>query len=180
MFGLDGVTEEQITITMDGECAIVEGPPPCDPLKASGPDPRDGAKGVSGSLVSGVTLCWRQACCLGTLGRQYFYFGTDEDDVIEAPPYRLAWVPPDEFIDPPLFANVGCKNVGPLPIWTTHYWRVDSKCETGEMTKGDVWSFTTGCDPVPTGDVNLDCLVNLDDWALILTTWGEEQFFPWD
>jgi hypothetical protein len=49
----------------------------------------------------------------------------------------------------------------------------------GPIVKGDVWTFTTGC-PLIVGDLNLDCLLNLEDYAILLETWGQEQYFPWD
>jgi hypothetical protein len=179
LYGICGVTEGQITIEVDGDCATVTTPPPCDPLKASKPNPADGEKGVA-SVVSDVEICWMPACGIGTLGRHYLFFDTDKDCVDNAPTYSIGWTPPPCYVSPPLFAGTTCKNMGNRPIWTKYYWRVDEKLQTGQMVKGDTWQFTTGCDPVPAGDVNLDCLINLEDWALIMTTWGEEQFFPWD
>ncbi|MHC4186508.1 MAG: hypothetical protein ACYSR4_11370 [Planctomycetota bacterium] len=178
MFPIDGVTVEQIDITVDGDCIVVEGPPACED-KASAPNPADGEKGVA-SVISDVELSWQGACGIGSLGRHYVFFSTDKDCVDNAPSYSIGWTPPDCYVAPPLFAGVTSKNMGNFPNWTVLYWRIDQKLETGEMVKGDTWKFTTGCDPVPTGDCNLDCLVNLDDWALLLTTMGDEQFFPWD
>jgi hypothetical protein len=179
LYPICGVTWSDITIEIDGDCATVTTPPPCDPLKASKPNPADGEKGVA-SVVSDVEICWEAACGIGTLGRHYLFFSTDKACVVDANGYRIGWWPPPCYIPPPLFAGTTTKNMGNRPLWTKYYWRVDEKLQTGEMIKGDVWSFTTGCDPVPAGDVNFDCLVNLEDWALMLTTWGEEQFFPWD
>jgi hypothetical protein len=180
LYGIGGVaTPGDITIEVDGDCATVTTPSACDPLKASMPSPANGEKGVA-STVSDVVLSWNAACGIGTLGRHYLFFSTDKDCVDNAPTYSIGWTPPDCYVGPPLLAGVTTKNMGNQPIWTKHYWRVDQKLQTGQMVKGDTWLFTTGCDPVPAGDVNLDCLVNLEDWALMLTTWGEEQFFPWD
>ncbi|MHC4664401.1 MAG: hypothetical protein ACYS9T_00390 [Planctomycetota bacterium] len=179
LYPICGVTEDDIIIAIDGDCATVTTPPPCDPLKASKPTPADGEKGIA-SVETDVILCWKAACGIGTLGRHYLFFGTDDYCIYNAPSYSIGWIAPDCYVGPPLLAGTTCKNMGNFPLWTTQYWRIDEKLQTGEMIKGDVWRFTTGCDPVPAGDVNLDCLVNLDDWALMLTTWGEEQFFPWD
>jgi hypothetical protein len=176
---IDGVTIGDIRILWEGERAIVTTPPPCDPLKASKPTPADGEKGIA-SVETDVILCWMPACGIGTLGRHYLFFSSDKGCVENGDSYHPLWIPPDCYVPPPLLAATTCKNMGNRPLWTKYYWRVDEKLQTGEMIKGDVWRFTTGCDPVPAGDVNLDCLVNLADWALIMTTWGEEQFFPWD
>ncbi|MHC4666207.1 MAG: hypothetical protein ACYS9T_09670, partial [Planctomycetota bacterium] len=178
MYGINGVAEEDITIEVDGDCATVTTPAGCDPLMASSPVPADGEKGVA-SVVSDVVLEWSAACGVGTLGRHYLFVSTDKDCIDNAPSYSIGWDEPDCYIQLLLAANT-TKNMGNYPNWTKLYWRVDEKLQTGEMIKGDTWEFTTGCDPIPTGDANLDCLVNLDDWALMLTTWGEEQFFPWD
>ncbi|MHC4499477.1 MAG: hypothetical protein ACYS21_10240 [Planctomycetota bacterium] len=178
LYGINGVTEEDITIEVDGDCATVTTPSGCDPLLATNPVPADGEKGVA-SVVSDVVLEWSAACGIGTLGRHYLFFSTDKDCVDNAPSYSIGWDEPDCYDGLLLAANT-TKNMGNFPNWTKLYWRVDEKLQTGAMIKGDTWEFTTGCDPIPTGDANLDCLVNLDDWALMLTTWGEEQFFPWD
>jgi hypothetical protein len=179
MYGINGLSNDYIIIEMDGECATVIGIRWCIP-SASDPNPADGEKGVA-SVETDVILSWWPACGIGTLGRQYLFFSTDKDCVENAPTYSIGWTPPDCYVHPPLFAAVESKNMGNLPMWTTYYWRVDSKSsDFGYMHKGYTWVFTTGCDPVPTGDLNLDCLVNLDDWALIMSTWQHKQFFPWD
>jgi len=47
------------------------------------------------------------------------------------------------------------------------------------LTKGDIWSFTTGCDLID-GDINLDCVVNFLDYAMMADDWRECVFFPDD
>ena len=45
--------------------------------------------------------------------------------------------------------------------------------------KGDVWSFTVGCDVVP-GDINLNCVVDIRDFIMLADNWGVESFSPYD
>jgi hypothetical protein len=99
------------------------------------------------------------------------YFGTDFNDVNDA-----------DVGDPIIYLGVWpssgtCVNVGNLPLWQTFYWRVDEFNEDATITRGDVWRFTTGCELIP-GDINLDCLVNFEDYAELAATFGEEEFWP--
>ncbi|MHC4346427.1 MAG: hypothetical protein ACYSUP_17280, partial [Planctomycetota bacterium] len=55
--------------------------------------------------------------------------------------------------------------------------RIDQGCADATVCRGDVWTFTTGCELIG-GDANLDCLVNFVDYAMVAGTWMEEQFFP--
>ena len=55
-----------------------------------------------------------------------------------------------------------------LDLWTTYYWRVDEFVTS--CCLGYVWNFTTGCALV-TADINMDCLVNFEDYALVASTW---------
>ena len=110
--------------------------------------------------------------------RHMIYFGTGWDDVNDA------GVTDDEF--------QGLKNAGQekwdldvdssppiiLELWKTYYWRVDEFTPPYPTPfKGNVWNFTTGCSLVP-GDINLDCVVNLLDYAMLADDWGDEAFFP--
>jgi len=56
----------------------------------------------------------------------------------------------------------------------TYYWVVDEDYGGGVIEDGDVWSFTVDpeleCGPLP-GDVTADCLVNLDDFAVLAFDW---------
>jgi len=56
----------------------------------------------------------------------------------------------------------------------TYYWVVDEDYGTGGIEEGDVWSFTVDpeleCGILP-GDVTADCLVNLDDFAVLAYDW---------
>jgi len=71
-------------------------------------------------------------------------------------------------------------------LWKTYYWRIDeyhSKALPGcadapIITKGEVWSFTTGCELE--GDVNRDCVVDFKDFAALAEDWAEKKFFPDD
>jgi hypothetical protein len=64
-----------------------------------------------------------------------------------------------------------------LPLWTTYCWRIDENNDDGTITKGRLWTFTTGCEDIP-GDTNKDCLVNGDDYADVAGTWLLEQLWP--
>jgi len=71
-----------------------------------------------------------------------------------------------------------------LELWKTYFWRIDELNADGPCgdipdTKGDIWSFTTGCELMP-GDINLDCFVNLEDYAMMADDWRVEVFFPDD
>ncbi|MHC4621568.1 MAG: hypothetical protein ACYTEQ_27820, partial [Planctomycetota bacterium] len=94
LYGICGVTEDDITIEIVGDCATITTPPPCDPLKAAKPSPAHGEKGVA-SVVSDVILSWEAACGVGELGRHYVFFSTDQDCVDNAPPFTPGWEEPD-------------------------------------------------------------------------------------
>jgi hypothetical protein len=137
------------------------------------PSPDDGATGEA-AVTCDMVLSWKEGNCLGLKGRNHIYFSTDEDCVTNSPSPTLGWTPPPCYLGQ---TSVGTTtwNVGPLPLWTKYYWRVDQGCPT--MVKGDIWSFTTGCPLIP-GDANLDCMVNFVDYAEVASTWMGEQFFP--
>jgi hypothetical protein len=119
-----------------------------------------------------LVLSWRAGEGLG-LGRHYLYFGDDYDCVAGpacgdtgSPCFKAmirasttSWTPPDQ----------------PLDLWKTYYWRIHEVGVTCYM--GKVWKFTTGCALIP-GDVNLDCVLNFEDFAAVAETFGEEQFWP--
>ena len=91
-------------------------------LKASAPNPPDGAESVD----LDVRLTWTA----GFGARlHYIVFGEDYHEVSNAP----MGVP----------SSVASYTPGPLRSATTYYWRVD-EFDDSEMYKGDVWSFTTG------------------------------------
>ncbi|MHC4665347.1 MAG: hypothetical protein ACYS9T_05235 [Planctomycetota bacterium] len=139
--------------------------------QASGPSPDDGQTKVQSARTE-VTLCWMEAECVAPFGRNYLYFGTGFDDVNSAPEYSVGWDPPEEFVGF-LPAGDNCYSVGALPLWKAYYWRVDEKCVDGSYCKGNVWSFTTGCD-LAASDVNIDCLVNFADFTTLAGSWLEQ------
>ena len=141
------------------------------PMEAWGPTPEDGAVE---QLIT-VDLEWNPG--VGA-ARHMIYFGTDYTAVLNAGTTN------DEF--------QGLKNLGEelwdldvdstpaitLELWKTYYWRVDEFSPPNPApVKGHVWSFTAGCPLVP-GDINLDCLVNLLDYAMLADDWRDESFFP--
>ena len=59
--------------------------------------------------------------------------------------------------------------------WNTEYfWRIDEIFAVGDPVVGDVWSFTPGtpvCEYVLEGDVDNNCVVNLEDFAAMAGSW---------
>ena len=91
------------------------------PAPPAGPSPADTAAGVSSTTV----LEWPAA---ERATSYVVYFGTDV--IPDSGEYRgevsaLSYDP------------------GPLEPDTTYYWRIDAKNESGDVTTGDVWYFTT-------------------------------------
>jgi hypothetical protein len=163
-------TAPGVVIEYDGTYTVVTGTTEgIDPDKAFCPDPANGAVEVQ-SVVTEVVLCWEPGASVGTRGRHLVYFGTDPAAVLAAGPGD----PENVCVNR---ADVLCCNVGNLPLWTQHCWRVDEFNEDGSTTTGDLWCFTTGCAAIP-GDTNMDCLVNFEDYACVAGTFGDEQFWP--
>jgi hypothetical protein len=155
-----------------------------DPTKAWSPSPADGED----KQVVGVVLQWCAGECIGKKGHAVFlgdtYEAVDTAVMPGSPEFRALRPPasPQTF-DP---ATDATNPPGPivLDLWTTYFWRIDELnaggiCGTVPDTKGDVWSFTTGCELID-GDLNLDCLVNFEDYAMIADDWRVEVFFPDD
>ena len=147
-------------------------PPPVCP--ACCPDPPNGATAVRPGLTTGgLTLCWIEGDCLGLRGRNGVYFGTDEAAVTDANQSDPEWKGYQR-------SGLTTYVVGNLPLWETFYWRIDQFNSTPGKppeTKGETWSFTTGCELIE-GDLNMDCLVNFLDFAELASTFGEEDFWP--
>lgn len=148
---------------------VLRHPPP----NAWEPDPPDGA--VNQSVD--VTLDWNPGECVI---RHAIYLGETYDEVESALPstegiFQGYCNRDREGLDP-----------GGLVLWKTYYWRIDeyhSKALPGcadapIITKGEVWSFTTGCELE--GDVNRDCVVDFKDFAMLAEDWAEKKFFPAD
>jgi len=82
------------------------------------------------------------------------------------------------------FNNVTGSSVNPsgdLELATTYYWRVDTDGQNGGvpfLRKGVVWSFTTPlCTmTVADGDLNGDCIVNMQDFSVIANNWLKCQY----
>jgi hypothetical protein len=140
-----------------------------DPCQAWAPNPADGAAEVR-SVITEVTLSWTEGDCIGARGRNAVFFGTDCAAV------EAATTADPEFIQ---YNRAGSNSylVGNLPLWTLHCWRIDEYNENATVTKGKVWSFTTGCAAID-GDINMDCLVNFLDYAELAASFGEEEFWP--
>ncbi len=143
-----------------------------DACQAWAPVPADGASEVQ-SDVTEVILSWTEGDCIGMTGRNSIYFGDDYNKVN------------DSILSPPEWkgykrSGINTYNAGNLSLWETFYWRIDQFNAIGgnpPVTKGKVWSFTTGCAAID-GDVNMDCLVNFLDYAELAATFGGEEFWP--
>ena len=167
-----------ITIERDGDEVTVT-TPGCMGECAMSPSPGDNETGVN-SAITHVILEWTEAeGVAGTwLGKNILYFGTNFNGVYYAPQFTWGWVEPPEFVDI-LTPGNNSYDIGTLPIWAVYYWRVDSGKEDGSYCKGDVWTFYTGC-TVDAADVDMNCLINFEDYALMMSTWRDEQLFPPD
>jgi hypothetical protein len=143
-----------------------------DKCQAWGPNPADGAIEVQ-SVETLVILEWIEGDCIGMMGRNSVYFGTDYDEVNDATISDPEWEGYQR-------SGVNTYNAGNLPLWETFYWRIDQFNSIGgnpPVTKGKTWNFTTGCELI-NGDVNMDCLVNFLDYAELAATFGMEEFWP--
>ncbi len=145
------------------------------PDEAWGPSPKDGAVQQSVDVI----LCWKDG---NYTFRNSAYLGTDPvavENAVLADPESKGYYEPLECLDP----DLALKNPITLQLWQTYYWRIDTIHSPGAPTppisKGNVWSFTTGCALFP-GDVNLDCVVNFTDYAMMADDWREEVWFPDD
>ena len=141
----------------------------------AGPDPPD----CSDKQCVDVTPCWTGGEGMGNHAgdKYYVYLGTNYEDVNNAgigdPEYcgfRSADV---ECFDPDADCGVA------LELWTHYYWRIDEKPFGHETVKGPVWHFMTGCREMP-GDINLDCVVDGRDFAMLADDWMTTSLFPDD
>lgn len=153
-----------LNITYPGDGAKVD----CSPDvsgKAWCPTPSDGA--VKQSI--NVDCSWLPGTGMinGNFDVHHVYFGTS--------PGSVAWIVDlqggTETFKPSDYATL---SVGP-----TYYWRVDEEPLFAAVVTGNVWSFTTGCDPMPC-DLNLDCLCNALDYAMLAADWFDTTMFPDD
>ncbi len=126
------------------------------PPKAHSPFPADGDAGVPQNVV----LTWGK----GTGAESHdIYLSTVYDDVVSGAAFIADQTADNTQYDPDLVFN------------QTYYWRIDETVQ-GQVFMGDIWSFTVGapeCGRVLPGDINGDCLVNLQDLALIAADWLE-------
>jgi len=167
------VRGDQLTFTAlkpDGtvidEFTLIHPPP-----EAWNPSPANGAAGVQ-SAVTEVLLSWMPGANVGYTGRHVVYFGTDYEAVENATPAA-----PECKTLPPLYPLQTEWNAGNFELWKSFYWRVDEFDDKMHQVKGNVWTFTTGCEQIP-GDINRDCVLDMTDFADIASTWQEERFWP--
>ncbi|KKT06063.1 MAG: hypothetical protein UV78_C0020G0008 [Parcubacteria group bacterium GW2011_GWA2_43_17] len=70
-----------------------------------------------------------------------------------------------------------------LETATTYYWRID-EVDGSNTYKGEVWEFTTApgdiCNPVLAGDLDGNCIVNFEDFAIMSANWLDctKTLFP--
>jgi hypothetical protein len=168
-----------LNCVFDGENTIITANAP-DLYKAWSPTPGDGEEGQSVD----VELCWCDGDCVF---RHAAYLGTDPvavDGAAITDPEFKGYYDVDCFTPASALSNPVVLN-----LWQWYYWRIDEVAKpqcpaTGPpyappVTKGDVWSFMTGCELIP-GDINLDCHVNFLDYGMMADDWRECVFFPGD
>ena len=165
-----------INCDFDGENTTVTSNP-ANPYKPWAPNPADGSDEHSVDIV----LC---VCDGDYTFRNSMYLSDDPVAVGAAGTGDFefkGYYESGQCLDP----DDALKNSITLQLWETYYWRVDvihqpgSPPPTPATTKGDVWSFTTGCE-LFTGDINLDCVVNSLDYAMMADDWRDEVWFPAD
>jgi hypothetical protein len=131
---------------------------------ASSPSPADGEPGAPRNAI----LSWTSG----------------EDEFGELPDSHKLYMDPNAtyvterncgLVDVCVTLPAGTTTYDPALEWgVTYYWVVDEDYGTGGIEEGDVWSFTVDpeleCGPLP-GDVTEDCLVNLNDFALLAYDW---------
>jgi len=125
------------------------------PPKAGIVFPEDGATEVAQNAV----LQWNPG--IGAVAH-ILYFDTDETLVMNGDPSAYKGELTGVLFDPDLDWN------------TTYYWRVDEVFAAGDSVAGDVWSFTTGtpvCEYELEGDIDKNCVVNLEDFARMAANW---------
>jgi hypothetical protein len=142
-----------------------------EPNEAYDPCPDDGVSAVPVDIV----LTWHEGATMGGHpgDKHYVFFSTSEDDVTND------IIGGDSYQG---FKPVGLEEFDPagdLDLWVTYFWRIDEKPFGAPTFKGNIWSFTAGCEMVP-GDINLDCFVDGTDFAMLADDWMVESFFPED
>ncbi|MHC4743909.1 MAG: LamG-like jellyroll fold domain-containing protein, partial [Planctomycetota bacterium] len=94
------------------------------PLKAANPDPPNG----SANIRNDVTLSWDAGF---DMANQDVYLGTSYASVL------ISTTPTVNT------ANTSWQPTGLIESGRTYYWRVDTNDTSGQLHKGDVWSFST-------------------------------------
>jgi hypothetical protein len=147
------------------------------PDEAWKPNPKDGATEI-GRETCPLIVSWQPGALMvdPSKGRHLVFFGTDEDAVANSPTPFEPGFPGPEYQGYTMSGDLDF-DLGTQPLWTELFWRIDESTELSGYFKGNTWKLTTGCTLIP-GDANLDCVVNFLDYAALLTTWLDEQFFP--
>lgn len=130
---------------------------------AKEPIPQDGAVDV----LLDINLRWTAGVGAET---HDVYLGTDQTMVANATRESIEFK-----------ANVSETVFQPevLEGETTYYWVVDEVIGE-EIIKGQVWVFTTGegCFPPLTADLTDDCIVNMEDFAVLAGEWLKCNLLP--
>jgi hypothetical protein len=166
----------ELNCVFDGENTIVTSTAH-NLFKTWSPSPADGACCQSVDVI----LSWCEGDCVYWSSA---YLGQDEVAVTAAGTLEPEWK--GYYGTPSLDPDSATVNPVTLGLWETWYWRVDNVARAGcdpapptQVTKGDVWSFMTGCELIP-ADINLDCYVNYADYVMLADDWTECVFFPGD
>lgn len=118
-----------------------------------GPTPEDGAEGIH---PVGVVLQWGSTA---TGFDHEVWFGQDVYDLT--------------LIDTVSYTGSMSTALDPLQWETTYYWQIIATDDVDVIT-GPLWSFTTivpDCTEEIPGDANGDCQVDLEDLALVASSW---------
>ena len=120
-----------------------------NPVTARSPVPGDNAKDID----LNVELSWA-----GAYGAVHnVYFGSDPNNL-----GNVSLEQPESVF-----------NVEGLNWASTYYWRVDEVDSEGVVHPGRIWSFDTinDCSSSIVGDLNGDCVVDFEDFALMVKNW---------
>ncbi|NUU98458.1 hypothetical protein [Marinitoga sp. 1138] len=103
------------------------------PAKVTNPVPSDGASGIN---PENITLSWSKSTDPNNETVSYeVYFGDSETNLVKKTTTTETSYDLSETLENS----------------TTYYWRVDAVDESGNTTKGDVWSFTTAKEAIQNG-----------------------------
>jgi len=116
------------------------------------------------NVAANTDLSWMAGAGAGLLSHNV-YFSDAAETIRDGAPYDTA--------DTAVSVLDAAINGGDLDWNTTYYWAVDEVYNSGTVA-GDVWTFDVGSpvcsEPLP-GDANGNCILDLEDIALIAQRW---------